>query len=116
MRNNTHRVWCSEAFDPRLAIGTRVGMVAPASSPLAIACQLRDHVKHEEKHSPLLKRYKRTFRVLATTWRGDRSITDDQAAEMVGLVNAKSWQMWRPLVYIIPREPIESAGRLDLCP
>jgi hypothetical protein len=26
------------------------------------------------------------------------------------------WKIWRPLLYVIPRAPIEAAGRLQLVP
>jgi hypothetical protein len=41
----------------------------------------------------------------------NHSITDAQAQDIVDLVGQKSWRIWRPLVYIIPRTPLEGASR-----
>jgi hypothetical protein len=39
-------------------------------------------------------------------------IDDRQFAEITALLRPGSWNIWKPLLYVIPRAPIEAAGRL----
>jgi hypothetical protein len=89
-------------------------MIGPTSSPHAIACALHQEVIRCDKHSPNIKGYRGTFKRLATKWLSDSSISDTDFRTIIGYVNAPSFAIWRPYVYIIPREPIERAGRLKV--
>lgn len=110
-------VWCSELFDPRTAAASTAGsMVAPSSSPRALADQLAADVYGEDMHSAHIKRYRRKFRTLATKWFGDGQLTQERTRELQGLAIQPSFRLWRPLVYIIPRAPLEQAGRLHIVP
>ncbi len=112
-----HFAWCSEIFDPTTAATASAGAaIAPSSSPRQIFDRLYDDCTGEEKHSALIGRYKRTFRRLATNWLASKTIDAKQYAEITGLVNAQSWRPWRPILYVVPRQPIETAGRLVAVP
>ena len=43
-------------------------------------------------------------------------VTKDAKDEIIVEINSKSWNIWRPQLYIINREPIENAGRLTPIP
>ena len=112
-RNDVHFVWCSEYYDPTTATpGTAGAAIAPSSSPKVIFDTLTRECDQEERHSAIIKGYRKTFRRLAAEWLADGSITQEWHDEIVATVNATSWIIWRPQIYVIPREPIESAGRL----
>jgi hypothetical protein len=66
----------------------------------------------EDEHSDLIKGYRKTFSRLAKAWAADGSITDDQRDEIIATVKSRSWRIWRPVLYVIPRVNIEGTGRL----
>ncbi len=108
-------MWASEVFDP-LAVGSGVasGLVGGrTSSPRAIFEELSADCEQEEQHSDHIKRYRRKFRSLAKTWRAANEINDLQYAEILSLLG-RGWNIFKPLLYVIPRAPIENAGRLRL--
>jgi len=112
-RSNKHFVWCSEVFDPRKqSRNSLVSMVAPTSSPYEIARVLADAVVGEDHHNANIKKYRSLFKRFATIWEADKSITPEAASEIRGMVSQQSFRIWRPYVFIIPREPIESKRRL----
>jgi hypothetical protein len=116
-RGGVHHVWCSEVFDPTSQASlTRGAMVAPSSSPCALARSLAADVFGEERHSKHIKGYQKTFRRLATAWAAAGEITDAQCQEIKDLISQPSYRIWSPLVYIIPRASIESTGRLNDVP
>jgi hypothetical protein len=87
-------------------------MIAPTSTPHRIYQTLHEHCRTEERHSPLITGYQKTFKRLARTWMSDGSISEESGEDIIAACNQKSWRMWRPILYVIPREPIESAKRL----
>jgi hypothetical protein len=116
-RGGIHNIWCSEVFDPtNQATLTRGAMVAPTSSPCALARSLAHEVINEDRHSANIKRYQKTFRRLATSWAASGDISDAQCQDIKDLTSQQSYRIWRPLVYIIPRAPLQSAGRLQEVP
>jgi hypothetical protein len=112
-RNGVHFVWCSEIYDPTTApAGTPAAAIAPTSSPKGIYDNLYDEWDREDQHGPIIKRLKRSFRRLASEWFADRSIDQTQRDEIIALINSRSWKIWRPVLYIIPKQPIVTADRL----
>lgn len=91
-------------------------MVAPSSSPCGLANTLLIESNSEDRHSFHRRRYRKTFKRLAALWAADGSITSDQADDIRAMVDQSSYRIWRPFVYIIPRQPIEDAGRLEIVP
>lgn len=115
--NGKHFIWCSEYFDPKMAPhGSAESAIAPSSSPKGILETLRDDCKREDSHSALIKGYRKTFRRLAKTWYANSIINKDAHDDIMATVNSHSWSIWRPILYIIPRENIENAGRLITVP
>ena len=75
-RNDVHFVWCSEYYDPTTATpGTAGAAIAPSSSPKVIFDTLTRECDQEERHSAIIKGYRKTFRRLAAEWLADGSIT-----------------------------------------
>lgn len=112
-----HFVWCSEYFDPRTAPpGSPESAIAPSSSPKGIFDTLENDCNREDSHSALIKGYRKTFKRLASTWLADSTIDKNAHDEIVATVKSNSWKIWRPILYIIPRENIESSGRLIKVP
>lgn len=116
-RGGKHFCWCSEHFDSAAApSATAASLVAPSSNPKRIYYQLHDDVSKEDKHSHLLKAYRKTFRRLATGWHADGELSDAHRDEIIAKLQPGSWRIWRPILYVIPRAPIEAAGRLKMVP
>jgi hypothetical protein len=98
-----HYVWCSDKYDPG---------GAPSSSPCDRFISLQKDCDTEDNHSNLIAGYKKTFRKLVRTWELDGKITHDAGNEIIAEINSNSWNIWRPQLYIINRDPIERAARL----
>ena len=114
---NRQPVWCCESFDPGSIFNeAKLSMIGPSSSPRAIAKQLREAVEHEDQHSPLITRYRQEFTRMAADWSRRQMITDRQAQEIRALARQPNFRKWRPLVYLIPRQPMQDSGRLHLVP
>jgi hypothetical protein len=114
-RGGIHFAWVCECFDVKAAAsGTAAAMIAPTSSPQRIYRNLSEECKGQDEHSAGIRHYKKTFRQLAKAWLAKGEITRDQHDEIVASVNARTWRIWRPVLYVIPRAPIEAARRLLL--
>jgi hypothetical protein len=112
-RSGIYFAWVSECIDYAQApTGSAQALVAPSSTPLRIYLRLDADCEAEDSHSELIKNYRKTFARLARAWLGDGSITQDQYDEIMANTRSNSWKIWRPRLYVIPREPIEAAGRL----
>ena len=112
-RAGVHFVWCSEYYDPTTApSGSAEAAIAPSSSPKGIYDTLHGDCHREDVHSALIKSYKGTLCRLAKGWLSDGSITKNQHDEIIAAVKSKSWRIWRPVLYVIPKAPIEVASRL----
>jgi hypothetical protein len=116
-RGGLHFAWVCECFDSRsAAAGSAAALIAPSSNPCRIYRNLYEEYKGQEEHSPMIRDYRKTFVRLAREWLADGSLTKDQHDEIVAAVRAKTWTIWRPVLYVIPRNPIEIAGRLVMVP
>jgi hypothetical protein len=116
-RNGMHFAWVSECYDAsKQPIGTPAAATPPSSSPKEIYDNLWKDCEREDSHSDTIKRIKKTFKKLAATWRAEKSITEGDYKEIVGLVHSNSWKIWRPVLYVIPKAPIVAAGRLITVP
>jgi hypothetical protein len=116
-RKGNFFVWCSEYFDSSSAIGSSAARaIAPSSCPKEIYIQLQKAWENEDRHNALVKGYITTFKRLAKAWAADGSITKGQSEEIVGTVNSGSFKIWRPTLYVIPKSPIVTAGRLISVP
>jgi hypothetical protein len=112
-RSGVHFAWVCECFDVAAAArGSTAAMIAPTSSPRRIYRNLYEECQAEDEHSPGIRHYKKTFRRLAKAWFANGEITRDEHDEIIASVSARTWRIWRPVLYVIPRAPIEAAGRL----
>lgn len=104
-----HFAWCSECYDPTTEPATSAAFaIAPSSSPCGIVQTLKADCKHEDKHSQLIQKYKKKFKLLAKTWIANRTIDDAQYQEIVSVIKSASWNIWEPVLYVIPRAAIAS--------
>lgn len=116
-RGGRHFAWCCEHFDiAKAPPGTAAALIAPSSNPRAIYEQLHKDVSAEDQHSALLKSYRKTFKRLATSWLAAGEISGADRDEILATLRPGSWRIWRPVLYVIPRAPIELAGRLISVP
>lgn len=116
-RGGLHYVWCSEYYDPTIASTvSAAAAIAPSSSPKELFDQLKKDCDREDGHSQTIRGHRRTFKRLAADWHASGLISAEQRDEIVATVNARSWRIWRPQLYLIPRAPIEAAGRLLVVP
>lgn len=114
-QGDLHYVWCSEYFDSRVASPySLAGRIAPSSDPAAIYRRLKEEVEGADRHSYKIAEQKNSLKARAVEWAGDSKITDDQRDEIIYMVDNAVFQDWRPLIYVVPRAPIES--RLQLVP
>jgi hypothetical protein len=112
-----HFAWCSEYYDPKSApAGSASASIAPSSSPFGLFQLLQHEYQNEERHSDSKKRYRKTFKRLASEWLSSSLITKIQYDDIVSVVTTPSWRIWRPVLYIIPRGPIDAAARLHPVP
>jgi hypothetical protein len=107
--NNNHFAWVSEIFDPSTApSSSATAAVATSSNPCNIYRRLKVDVDTEDRHSALIKEYKRTFKRLAKEWVASGVINQVQCDEIISLVTSNSWKIWRPVLYVIPAEKIDA--------
>jgi hypothetical protein len=116
-RSGTHFAWCSEYYDPTSEPSvSAAAAIAPSSSPRGIFEILKGDCDREDRHSSLIKGYRKTFKRLAARWLADGSIDLAAHNEIVAVVKSSSWKIWRPVLYVVPRALIESTGRLIAVP
>ncbi len=53
---------------------------------------------------------------LARDWLSDGSLTLPEHDEIIAAVRGWTWTIWRPVLYVIPRSPLELAGRIQAVP
>ena len=114
-RKGVHYVWCSEDFDSKKLSPYSTGaLVPPSSNPADIYRRLRLDVDGKDSHSTKIAETKATLLNLAIEWESKGEISKDEQSEITYMVRNASFENWRPLIYVIPRAPVES--RLQLVP
>lgn len=109
--------WVSEYFDARTApLGSVAAMIAPSSTPCRIYRMLLEEANYPDDHSNLIRGYKKTFSRLAKEWLASSTVSRDQYDEIIASIRQSSWRLWRPVLYVIPRDVVESTGRLRSVP
>ena len=110
--------WCSEHLDATIEPGISSAHFIPDNSrPLWIYNHVHRAAHGEDQGNAKIKNYRKTFRSLARNWFAKGEITQEQHDEIIANVRVGSWRIWRPVIYFIPRAPIESTpGRLKLAP
>jgi hypothetical protein len=117
-RGGIFYAWCSEHLDAAIAPGISSALFIPESSrPLWIYNHVRRAAHDEDQGNEKIKSYRKTFRSLARDWFARGDITQAQRDEIIASVRPGSWRIWRPVIYVIPRAPIEATSRrLNLAP
>lgn len=114
-RKDIHFVWCCEFFDStRQPAYSASSIVAPSSNPSDIYRQLKKEIEEKDRHSYKINEQKASLTNLAIKWESVGEIRKDEKDEIVFMVNNASFDDWRPLIYVIPRLPVEH--RLKLVP
>jgi hypothetical protein len=108
-RNDIHYVWCSEFFDAQAAGGaySSAALIPRSSNPADIYRTLKVECDCGDRHSSKIAEQKVSLAKLARDWKKSGEITDAQSKEILYLVKKASFRDWRPVIYVIPREPIE---------
>lgn len=108
-RGGKYFAWVCEYFDSErdAPAGSAGAMIAPSSNPRKIYEDLLYEYRNQEEHSRIIKDHKKTFRRLAKTWLGLGKITQDHHDEIVASVQANSWRIWKPILYVIPKNGID---------
>ena len=116
-RNDVHYVWCSELFDSTKASAYSLGsLVPPSSNPVDIYRALKLDVQRQDRNSEKITKQRATLASLAIQWATAGEITNDDKEEIVYMVTTATFEMWRPLLYLIPRGPAIVAPRLQVVP
>src|SRR5450759_3913633 len=101
-RGGTYFAWVCEYFDSEreAPAGSSGVMIAPSSNPRKIYEDLLGEYKSQEEHPRLIRDYRKTCRRLAKTWLANSEISQDQYDEIIASIQATSWRIWKPVLYI----------------
>jgi hypothetical protein len=115
-RGGNYFAWVCEHFDiDHTPAGSAGALIAPSSNPRKIYDDLLQEYIAQEEHSRIIRDHKKKFRRLAKQWLTATEITQDQYDEIVASVNAISWRIWKPVLYVIPRATIDPS-RIEQVP
>lgn len=107
-RAGRHFAWVCEYFDSSLApAGSAGALIAPSSNPRKIYDDLLQDCTAQDEHSRIIKAHRKTFTRLGKQWLSSGELTQDQCDEIVASVRARSWKIWKPVLYVIPRCAID---------
>ncbi len=109
-RGNVHYVWCSESFDSK-TLGTYVSgsLVAPTSNPKDIFLDLKRAVDATDKHNAKINEQISALLARAVKWEASGDISTSDKDDIIYMVNEPAYfKHWRPLLYVIPRAPVEA--------
>lgn len=114
-RHDVHYAWCSDVFDSRKAPAySRSAQVPPTSNPVDIYRDLQDAVRKTDQHNAKITAQKTSLKALAIRWEGAGEISTSEKDEIIVMVDTASFDLWRPLLYVIPYEPVKL--RVSLVP
>jgi hypothetical protein len=109
-RGDSHYVWCGENFDPSaLAKHSGSSLVGPSSNPAKIYRDLKEAVDSEDNHCPKIIEQKINLLKLAVEWEKKGQITTSHKQEIAFMLEKYGFSFWRPVLFIIPRNIIDSA-------
>jgi hypothetical protein len=115
-RKGIFYVWCSEYFNPALEDPHSPAALIPvSSSPAAIFRSLMKACHPFDAGDLKIINLKARFTSLATEWRRLGDINDAQEADIIDLLNSREGNLWRPVLFVIPKTP-EIDRRLEYVP
>jgi hypothetical protein len=110
-----HYVWCSEHFDSQtLPKYSSSYHVAPSANPADIFRQIKQDVDRGDLHSTKLGEQRASFKARAHEWEKTGTISATDREDIIYMVDNATSKDWRPLIYVIHREPV--ASRLQSVP
>jgi hypothetical protein len=103
-----HFAWVSDFFDTEreAPAGSSGHLIAPSSNPRKIYEDLLYEYRSQEEHSRIIRDHRKTFQRLAKQWLADGTLNSPQYEEIVASVRARSWRIWKPVLYVIPKAGI----------
>jgi hypothetical protein len=103
-----HFAWVSDFFDTEreAPAGSSGHLIAPSSNPRKIYFDLLHECRAQEEHSRIIRDHRKTFERLGKKWLADKVVDKTQYDEIVASVRAKSWRIWQPVLYVIPKAHI----------
>lgn len=113
--DDIHYVWCSELFDATKAGAyTASSHNPPTSNPADIYRDLKQAVARGDRHNDKIKKQILTLKGRASKSRKDGRITDDQKKKIHYLISNCEFEMWRPLIYIIPYQLVAGKKLIEV--
>ena len=107
-RNDHHYVWCSDRFDSATADPySRASLVPPTSNPKKIYRDLKEACDSGDTHNAKINSIRAGYTALAQQWFDAGEITAEAKTEIVYLVGQQNFEIWKPVLYVIPRAPVE---------
>jgi hypothetical protein len=103
--NNLHYTWCTPYFDPQSQLNPQ-NSVPPTSSPKEIYWNLKKEIDAGDRHSAKVAQNKIGLQRGADVKLRNNIITSAQHKEILEIIEASDLQDYRPILYIIPAEPI----------
>ena len=108
-RGDIHFVWCSEYYDSRKVAGySPASMIPPSSNPASLYERMKEAADREDEGDPKIILQKGALRALAVDWERDGQITTLEKEEIIVSIDEGHFKQWRPLLYLIPRAPVEA--------
>lgn len=113
--DDVHYVWCSEHFNSELLGAYTIGRRIPASSnPSGIYRRLKQDVESKDDHSAKIAEQRASYLALAEKFKREGRIEEEIQEEISYIVKEATFDDWRPLIYVIPRDLVTS--RMQLVP
>ncbi|WP_080055308.1 hypothetical protein [Spirosoma aerolatum] len=113
--NDIHFVWCSDQYDSRKEPAhSPSSLVPPTSNPAEIYNDLKEAVRRGDRHNYKILEQRTNLKNYAAKSASNGTITDDQRDEIIYLADSDLNDIWRPLVYVIPKAAVLS--RIELVP
>lgn len=111
-RGDRHYVWCSERFDSATAgLYTRASLVPPSSNPKQIYRDLKEACDRRDEHNGKITSMRASYLALSEEWLAAGEIGNEAREEIVYLVTKDDFELWRPVLYLIPRDPVHARLR-----
>lgn len=112
---DAHYVWCSECFDTsKLPAYTLNHNTPPSSDPIGIYRRLSEDVRRRDGHSTKIAEQRLSLTTRALEWHKSGRIGDQEKDDILFHIDKADFSDWRPLVYVIPFEPVR--GRVRTVP
>jgi hypothetical protein len=105
-----HFVWCSDFFD-RNQFGPHhpAALVPPSSSPRHMYQRLKEDVDGSDTHSADILKVRTNFQKVLTDKLADGDLTNDEYTECLALMEQNDLKIFRPVLYVIPKNGLSSA-------